>query len=191
MHSALWISDYVTCMLHKHYMNDSSTNSADADQFPNHSNNHPITPVHVLMLTYLAHAYTLAIIGRPLFRDNVEAWKYGPIIPVVHGTISNIRENTIHSLYYCGTGLNNDYDIKIREIELSDALDDKEKEIIDSVVKSYGSWTGGEILTLVREEGTPWSKHYVEGHHNILPDKITHEYYSKRVAERQTANIDL
>jgi uncharacterized phage-associated protein len=40
-----------------------------------------ITPMQLLKLVYIAHGWSLAILGRDLFPDRIEAWKYGPVIP--------------------------------------------------------------------------------------------------------------
>jgi uncharacterized phage-associated protein len=34
-------------------------------------------------LLYYAQGYALALLGRPLFRDRIEAWDHGPVVPGV------------------------------------------------------------------------------------------------------------
>ncbi len=38
-----------------------------------------LTPMHLLRLVYISHGWMLAIYGRSLFHESVEAWKYGPV----------------------------------------------------------------------------------------------------------------
>lgn len=43
-----------------------------------------LTPLQLMKLTYMSHGWALGILGRPLFNDRVEAWKYGPVIPTLY-----------------------------------------------------------------------------------------------------------
>ena len=47
-----------------------------------------LTLLQILKMTYLSHGYTLAITGKPLIYNKVEAWKYGPVIPIVYNALS-------------------------------------------------------------------------------------------------------
>src|SRR3954454_9651864 len=36
--------------------------------------------LQVMKLTYIAHGFTLGLLGRPLIEDDIEAWKLGPVV---------------------------------------------------------------------------------------------------------------
>src|ERR1700736_6544090 len=40
----------------------------------------PITPMAIQKLVYFAHGWMLAVYGRPLINQRIEAWEYGPVI---------------------------------------------------------------------------------------------------------------
>src|SRR5713226_3390078 len=40
-----------------------------------------LTPLQIIKLTYIAHGWMLGLYQRPLVVDQIEAWKYGPVIP--------------------------------------------------------------------------------------------------------------
>ena len=43
-----------------------------------------LTPMQLIKLSYIAHGWTLAILDNPLFKDIVEAWRYGPVVPDIY-----------------------------------------------------------------------------------------------------------
>ena len=40
--------------------------------------------IQLVKLVYLAHGWCLGITGKPLLSSQVEAWRYGPVIPEVY-----------------------------------------------------------------------------------------------------------
>ena len=42
------------------------------------------TPLQLLKLVYIAHGWMLGLRQKPLIRDRIEAWKYGPVIPALY-----------------------------------------------------------------------------------------------------------
>ena len=58
-----------------------------------------LTPQQVTKLTYLAQGWSLALRGRRLFPNHIEAWQYSPIIPdLYHATRSYGRSSSPASL---------------------------------------------------------------------------------------------
>ncbi len=43
-----------------------------------------ITNLKLQKILYFAQAYFVAKIGRTLFKEKIEAWEYGPVVPVVY-----------------------------------------------------------------------------------------------------------
>ena len=44
----------------------------------------PVDPMSLEKLTYYAQAFHLALSDEPLFGDEVQAWKWGPVVPAVY-----------------------------------------------------------------------------------------------------------
>lgn len=55
----------------------------------------PVTPMKLQKLIYLAHGLHLARHDRPLIRETVQAWSYGPVIPDIYGRFKKWGNNPI------------------------------------------------------------------------------------------------
>ena len=137
------------------------------------------TPFHLNRLVFISHGRTLsALSGRPLIRDRIEAWKYGPVIPVLYYEHKIWGDKPIFELCYCGAipGADNDAD-NSRNIFFELALNKKERYIINDVVKEYDGWSFDDLHHLCCEPGTPWDKHYDGEFGTEIPDSTIKKYY--------------
>lgn len=124
----------------------------------------PITAMKLQKLVYYSQAWSLVWDEKPLFEEEIQAWRHGPVVA---------------DLYQAHKG-----QFKLESLPYGDAanLTDEEKETIDSVLGTYGDKTSQWLSDLTHMED-PWMKAR-EG----LPtdsssqNEITHasmaEYYS-------------
>lgn len=49
-----------------------------------------ITNLKLQKVLYFAQVYYLAKLGKPFFRENLEAWNYGPVVPEVYRKFKRI-----------------------------------------------------------------------------------------------------
>lgn len=89
--------------------------------------------------------------SKPLFAECIEAWRYGPVVPVVYQTYKHFWFDTI----------------KIDEPERL-PLEEVERSSIDMVMEYCGQMSS---LTLVNKTHSekPWRDNYKEGENNIIP----------------------
>ena len=139
-----------------------------------------LTPLHVLKLTYFSHGYTLAIKDRPLIVDRVEAWQYGPVIPLLYNYVRMFGDRPVDILPYCRTGLFGDT-IKGRTQFLDDTLE-TEKGILDKVLKEFGNLSGPEIIEASHGEGSAWEQCYVPGQRKPIPTYLTKQYFKELIS---------
>ena len=79
-------------------------------------------------LLYFAQRENLAIYGKPLFNDEFEGWRLGPVSPLVRKNLYGIKN----------------YDIT--------NLSDQEKNILNSVILQYGPIESTELSDLSHNE---------------------------------------
>lgn len=141
-----------------------------------HEEGADIQPLKLMKLVYIAHGYSLALLGRsalnPRF-DKVEAWRLGPVIPSVY-----------HSFKHYGCSAVKDKTVVLREkgedveVCVPELRDEELCEVAKLVWKRYKHMSGGELVELLHRPATPWSMTYKEGENVEIPDRLTRVYYS-------------
>ncbi|HEX4181377.1 MAG TPA: type II toxin-antitoxin system antitoxin SocA domain-containing protein [Caulobacteraceae bacterium] len=129
-----------------------------------------LTPMQLLKLVYIAHGWMLGLAGRPLIRDQVQAWQYGPVIPPLYDALRHYRRDAVTQSLAQPIG---------------DALDPQEEHMVGEVDRIYGRLSGGQLSNLTHAKETPWALTYRKGEFGIpIPDDIIKAHY-KRLAEQR------
>lgn len=89
-------------------------------------------------LTYFAQGWSLAILHRPIFNEDFEAWARGPVS---------------RPLYWQHRGL-----FSVSSLSVGDAneLEHAERVLVDAVLKNYGGMSGVDLSELSHAPGGPW-----------------------------------
>jgi len=129
-------------------------------------------------LVYVTHGWNLAITGNPLISDDVQAWQYGPVIPILY---SEFRS--------CGRNAMTDHatDIKIAEEDLSfsfetprvDEDDCHTRELAQKIWAKYGAYTGPQLSNLTHMPDTPWDKVYKASPRGIISNELIAEHFTR------------
>ncbi|MDK1377080.1 MULTISPECIES: type II toxin-antitoxin system antitoxin SocA domain-containing protein [unclassified Sinorhizobium] len=133
-----------------------------------------LTPMQLLKLVYIAHGWMLGLYGRPLIRDEVQAWQYGPVIPRLYNATRQFRSHPVIG------------PLPARD----DELDRHESSIVDQVYHIYGSMTGPALSRLTHAKNTPWDLTYVPGEFGLeISNDIIEDHY-QRLAETTGSTPD-
>lgn len=54
-----------------------------------------LTPMQLMKLVYIAHGWSLGLRGIDLFRNRIEAWQYGPVMPDLYHATKQFGRNPI------------------------------------------------------------------------------------------------
>lgn len=121
-----------------------------------------LTPLQLMKLTYIAHGYALGMGKGDLFNAQIEAWKFGPVIPDLYHATKRHGRNAI----------------PVALIAEGRALGGDAKEIVDLVLNKYGQMSGTALSNLTHRAGTPWSQVYRDGVFNIeIDDQRIEDHY--------------
>lgn len=116
-----------------------------------------ITPLKLQKLIYYAQAWFLALEGRPLFRDRIEAWAHGPVCRTVYERYRDYGWGSIPAP-------EDDIDLKQDEIEH-----------LEMIMDAYGDMSAKKLEHLTHNED-PW----IEARGDLSPEErcntaISHE----------------
>ncbi len=135
-------------------------------------NNDSLTPMQLLKLVYIAHGWMLGLHGRPLIRDEVEAWQYGPVIPRLYNAIRQFKSQPVCE--------------KIRSAP-AERMDAAEENIARQVYEIYGDRSGPALSRLTHQKDSPWDKVYEHGSYGtVIPNDLIEDHYAM-LAKRAAA----
>lgn len=112
----------------------------------------PIDHMKLHKLVYLAHGWHLARTARPLLRDRIEAWPYGPVIPVLYHEFKQFGNEPID-----GRAFDFDFD-RAENVVLHEDFPADTRGLLELVWRAYSDYTGPELSAMAHEPGTPWDR---------------------------------
>lgn len=133
-----------------------------------------IDTMKLLKLTYIAHGYYLGFFGKPLIENEVQAWKYGPVIPELYHVIKRFGNGRV--------------DADIIDLYSENKINDTEKDFLKLIWNAYKKNNGLQLSSKTHEKGTPWDQVYEEGVSNkVIDNQIIEKYYKNFINERRGA----
>lgn len=107
-----------------------------------------LNPMKLQKLIYFAHGWYLAVRKKPLISEQIEAWDYGPVIPVVYHKFKKYGNTPITEKYH---------------IEDDTIIIDHDTIIfLDNIYNTYKKFNALQLSTISHAEGTPWEDLYIE-----------------------------
>lgn len=128
----------------------------------NEHGNANLTPMKLLKLVYIAHGWSLAISEKPLFGDEIHAWKYGPVIPNLYHSVKRFKAQPVTEPLAEFTG---------------SFIHESDKKILDFVWNQYGRYDGIRLSAITHQENSPWFKVWNEARETLIPDDLIKDYY--------------
>lgn len=123
-----------------------------------------LTPMQVIKLVYLCHGWMLGLYNRPLIKEPIEAWQYGPVIKKLYQKVKQYRSNPI--------------DKKIDSTE--GTFTEEEQSVMDQVIDKYSKLSGIALSTLTHANGTPWSNTWTPQIQNLtISNDLIEDHFKK------------
>lgn len=122
-----------------------------------------ITNLKLQKILYLAQAYYLSKLNKPLFKDNIEAWIYGPVISSVYHQYKKNENNPII------------------DIDDNSKISSEDKIFLEKIWDSFGGYSASKLVEITHSH-TPWKEAFTTSSKNIS-NKSIKEYYKPIIGD--------
>lgn len=117
-------------------------------------------------LLYYAQGHHLAVHGRPLFDEDIQAWSHGPVVPSVYRAFKDFRSAPV--------SLADDDPFEW------DDVDSATSQFLAKVWNTYGGIAAWKLRNMTHAE-SPWSDHFNEDErHIVIPKDEIRDYFAWR-----------
>ena len=132
---------------------------------------HRVTSMKLNKLVYIAHGWALGVTGEPLINEDVQAWKYGPVVRSLYHAFKHFKNSPIPP----------DHATTISRVE---QVDSDTKKLVKAVWEAYKDHPAHSLSILTHEVGTPWytTWHDLKGRNRsgaVIDNSLIKKYYEK------------
>ena len=138
-----------------------------------------VSPMKLQKLIYFAQGWALAIVGRPLVEDAIQAWQYGPVVPDVYHAFKRFGSGTIGEPA-------KEFDLDSFEfVTPSVPSDDVEAiKLIKRIWEVYGDYSAMKLSQMTHAKDSPWDKTYDAGSGRaVIDEDVMREYFRSLAGE--------
>lgn len=129
----------------------------------------PVDNLKLQKLLFYSQAVHLVLNNKtPLFKDRIEAWMYGPVVPTVYKKYKKFG-----------------YEILRPSKNQKSTLLDSEIETVDMVIDYYGNMTGVQLVTKTHQEA-PWKNAYVANKNILITNESIYDYFVNQFEFNET-----
>ena len=122
-----------------------------------------MTNLRLHKLMYLAQGYYLAEYDQPLFAEEIEAWKYGPVVPSIYKKYSIFNKDIIDD-----------------DPPNEGSLNAEETELILDVLSRFGKYSTGYLVDMTQAPGAPWEQVYKATKNNRIDRELIRIYFKNQ-----------
>lgn len=100
-----------------------------------------ISNLKLQKLIYYAQGFSLALYNKPLFKERIEAWEHGPVVPALYNRYKSLGATPIPA------AKNTDFS----------KFNEQTKALLNEVYEEYGQFSAWKLRDMSHEE-EPWGK---------------------------------
>ncbi|MBS7226291.1 MAG: DUF4065 domain-containing protein [Clostridiaceae bacterium] len=118
-----------------------------------------ITNLKLQKILYFIQAIFLVNTGSPCFKEEIEAWDFGPVVPEVY-----------HEYKFFG---NSNIFLEDEDIPY---INKEDKKLMKSMIDECSDYSAAELVSLTHKQA-PWKKAYKKYYNNVISKESIREYF--------------
>ena len=124
-------------------------------------------------LLYYVQGYSLALTGKPAFSDQIEAWRYGPVVESVYQEYKKYNKSII----------------PYEEIQDEEIYDETLRQVVRLVLLDKQR-SSGEVLARATHKEAPWRNAYQSSFGGFytneeIPENAIKDYFTCEIQKRE------
>lgn len=128
-------------------------------------------------ILYFIQAYFLMQTNSPCFKESIEAWDFGPVVPAVYKQYKMYASADIPTtesyISFDGDDIWKSKRIRFNKINIKD----EDKILINKVVDKFSKYSATDLVTLTQHQ-TPWIDAFSLGENNEISLDAIKDYFS-------------
>jgi len=146
----------------------------------NYSNDNSIgiSNLKLQKILYFIQAYFLITgVGEPCFSEEIEAWDFGPVVPVAYHEYKQYGATNIPKIFtYVEYDPNNMWNAE-RKLYNSSNISTDDKHRINTVINEFANYSATYLVTLTHRQ-SPWQNAYRKGSNRVISVDSIREYFA-------------
>ena len=147
----------------------------------NYSNDHNygISNLKLQKLLYFVQAYFVSFTSKkePCFKDKIEAWDFGPVVPVAYHEYKRYGNTDIpyvsHYIEYNFTNF-----LQSKVIPFTDTvISDEDKKIIDDLIDNFSEYSTTSLVRITHNQ-SPWIDAQANGKNSVITVDAIRSYFN-------------
>ena len=126
------------------------------------NNNYSISNLKLQKLLYFVQAQFLVSKDEPCFPEPIEAWDFGPVVPVVYRKYKAYGSATIP---YFGKSI-------------SYRINENDRYLVDSIVNVCAKYTASSLVEITHRQD-PWVNAYMPYRSNVITNKSIKDFFEQ------------
>ena len=116
---------------------------------------------------------------EPCFREKIEAWDFGPVVPVAYHEYKQYGSTDIPFVdSYIDFDFDDPWSASMTEFD-EDCISEKDKKSINAVVTKLADYSATDLVDITHRQA-PWKDVYVKHKNNEITVDSIKEYFSER-----------
>lgn len=148
----------------------------------NYSNDkdYGISNLKLQKILYFIQAYFLTNTpkGIPCFKEKIEAWDFGPVVPEAYREYKQYGSANIPVMLSFIDFDDDDIWNSERKSFDSNVISNEHKEMINAVVDKFANYSATDLVTLTHRQA-PWKEAYVSHMNNEITIDAIREYFDE------------